>query len=85
MESSGKTRLLEWGQWREDSIGKSNIKNMKAVIFIERGGTHGRINGCMKATVTEGREKESKSISHPVVYGLSDLGYILPRLVDTLA
>jgi hypothetical protein len=60
--------LLDLGaQWREDSIiWKPNIKNMEAVIFIERGGTRGRINGFMKVTVTKRERKES--IFHPIAY-----------------
>jgi hypothetical protein len=72
---------LIWGaQWREDSIiGKSNIKNMKAVIFIEHGGTRGRINGFMKVTVTK-RERKGK---HFPSHSISDLQYTVPRLTDT--
>lgn len=54
---------------------------MKAVIFIERGGTRGRINGYMKVTVTKEEGKERHLPSH----SLSDLRYIVPRLTDTWA
>lgn len=52
---------------------------MKAVIFIERDGTRGRINECMKVTVTkEGRKVKSFPIPWPMIYltlGIKYLGW----------
>lgn len=56
---------------------------MRAVIFIERGGNSWTHQWMYEGHCHRGREKEGKSVSHPVVYGLSDLGHILPRLADT--
>lgn len=52
---------------------------MKAVIFIEHGGTRGHINGFMKVTVTK-RERKGK---HFPSHSISDLQYTVPRLTDT--
>lgn len=80
----GRLACLNGGQWREDSIGKSNIENMKAVIFIERVGnswTHQWMyeGHCHK----ERRKVKAFPIPWSMVYGLSDLRYIVPRLTDT--